>query len=388
VSFAVLFCMNAAAQLSRARQRLGYSLDDISHRTKIKVERLRAIEEMDEAQLPSLVYLQGFLRAYAREVQLDPDDVARRYLTELPSARRTNTPSSPSSPVAAPPKPAVPVHGEPLRGGGTWFRVYSVADDREDTAAVPRIPVPRIPLNVRYAAFLIVPILGLLGGWMFTRESGADTNRGAPTAAEIHQPSVQPRIDAGSSATTNAQPLDVVPATMPPSAPPATNSARAANWDRPALSERTPVEGPTPDVEPRREGSEAPPATEEQRVAAPKNLSGSWTLTNRVRSGSLGEFEDRVLGFQLKLQQQGDYVFGTGYKVSENGEPLAADGRSPVFVEGTLNGRRLQLTFTERARRRTTGGTLVLNVANDSTLRGVFATDANGRGASVARKVR
>ena len=229
-----------------------------------------------------------------------------------------------------------------------------------------------MPSNVRQAALLVVPILALLGGWMFSRESGATTSHREPTAVEAREPSVQPPSDAAaasnappSDAVPAAQPPDVVPATMPRSEPRATDSGRA-------LSERTRVEGP---------------ASEEQRTAAPQNLSGSWRLTNRVRSASLGRFENRELGFQLKLQQQGDYVFGTGYKVSENGEPLAGEGRTPVFVEGTLNGPRLQLTFTERGRRRTSGGTLVLNVAKDGTLRGVFAGDA-ARGASVARKVR
>lgn len=337
VPFAVGFCMSAAADLSRARQRLGFSLADISNRTKIKIERLRAIEEMDETELPSLVYLKGFLRTYAKEVALDPDDVSRRYLTELSSARRTD-------------------EGEALPGGGALFPLASVADDRADTAALPTLQraagprtrrPPRAP--VRYAAVLVVPILALLAAWMFRPESGATLNRQASAAAETHEPAVpeaetrDASVDARSDAApaANAQPVDA------PSAP----------------SERTRVEEPT-------------------------TLSGSWRLTNRVRSASVGAFEGLELGFQLKLQQEGDYVFGTGYKVTENGEPLAGDGRTPIFVEGTLNGRHLELTFTERGRRRTSGGTLELNVAEDGMLRGVFAGDAaHARGASVARRV-
>jgi hypothetical protein len=327
--------MSAAAELSRARQRLGYSLDEISRRTKIKVERLRAIEEMDEEQFPTLVYLKGFLRAYAIEVQLDPDDVAHRYLAELASAR-----------VA----PGDALDGAALPAGGASLHLHAVADDHAAATALPP-PRPRIPSDVRYAAVLAVPILALLGGWMFWREFGSSANRPAPTAAEIREPSVQPPSDAATAA--NAEPRAVEPATTPPSAPPATGSAPA-----------------------------------EQQAATPQNLSGSWTLTNRVRSASRGDFENLELGFQLKLQQQGDYVFGTGYKVSENGRPLAGEGRTPIFVEGTLNGRRLELTFTERGRRRTSGGTLLLDVAEDGTLRGAFASDAaNARGASVARKV-
>ena len=72
--------MSVGAELREARERHGVTLQDISARTKISVERLAAIEEMDGAALPSLVYLQGYLKAYAAEVQLDPHDVVERYL--------------------------------------------------------------------------------------------------------------------------------------------------------------------------------------------------------------------------------------------------------------------------------------------------------------------
>jgi cytoskeletal protein RodZ len=75
--------MSVGAELAEARERLGLSVEEVSARTKIKIERLIAIEEMDAAQLPSLVYLKGFLRAYAAQVDLDPDAVTGRYLAEL-----------------------------------------------------------------------------------------------------------------------------------------------------------------------------------------------------------------------------------------------------------------------------------------------------------------
>lgn len=74
--------MTVGAELVQARQKLGFPLDEISSRTKIRVERLSAIEQMDGPALPSFVYLKGFLKAYATEVQLDPEDIAQRYLAE------------------------------------------------------------------------------------------------------------------------------------------------------------------------------------------------------------------------------------------------------------------------------------------------------------------
>jgi cytoskeleton protein RodZ len=75
--------MKAGLDLADARRRLGFSLEDVSRTTKISVEGLSAIERGDREHLPALVYLKGFLRAYAAEVNLDGDDVTHRYLAEL-----------------------------------------------------------------------------------------------------------------------------------------------------------------------------------------------------------------------------------------------------------------------------------------------------------------
>ena len=83
MAFALNAGMSVGAELAAARQTLGLSLEDIAQNTKIPVERLSAIEAADVDQLPSFVYLKGFLRAYAAEVHLDPDDITERYLAEV-----------------------------------------------------------------------------------------------------------------------------------------------------------------------------------------------------------------------------------------------------------------------------------------------------------------
>jgi cytoskeletal protein RodZ len=67
------------AELAKARLRKGLSLDDLSHRTKIKVLKLLAIERDDMTALHGGVFARGFLRAYAREVGCDPEEIVRRY---------------------------------------------------------------------------------------------------------------------------------------------------------------------------------------------------------------------------------------------------------------------------------------------------------------------
>jgi transcriptional regulator with XRE-family HTH domain len=67
------------AQLAQAREQRGLTLSEVSRRTKISVETLKAIERCEMAALPGGLYTRGFLRAYAREVGCDPDEIVRRY---------------------------------------------------------------------------------------------------------------------------------------------------------------------------------------------------------------------------------------------------------------------------------------------------------------------
>src|SRR5688572_31741412 len=79
--------MTVGAELAAARQGLGLSVDEVAARTNVTSERLRALEQMGGVWLPSRAHLQGFVRAYAAAVQLDPDAIAQRYVAELDIAR-------------------------------------------------------------------------------------------------------------------------------------------------------------------------------------------------------------------------------------------------------------------------------------------------------------
>ena len=70
-------------ELAQARQRAALSLQDLSRRTKISVPILEALERNDIKNLPGGLYTRGLLRAYAREVGCDPEDVVRRFRESL-----------------------------------------------------------------------------------------------------------------------------------------------------------------------------------------------------------------------------------------------------------------------------------------------------------------
>jgi cytoskeletal protein RodZ len=75
--------MDVGAALRDAREQRGLSLDQLSRATKISVMSLRAIEHNRMDTLPEGIFLRGFLRAYAREVGLNPEDTVRRYLGQF-----------------------------------------------------------------------------------------------------------------------------------------------------------------------------------------------------------------------------------------------------------------------------------------------------------------
>ena len=114
------------------------------------------------------------------------------------------------------------------------------------------------------------------------------------------------------------------------------------------------------------------------------DLSGSWVVTNRVESTTYRAFRNLSIQYQLRFTHDGHRIVGTGRKWVENGKLLPVSRQTPIALEGTLTGSRLDLRFTESGVRRTSGGVFVMHVVDERTLRGSFASDAaNSRGRSV-----
>jgi hypothetical protein len=65
------------ARLREARRQRKLTLGDISKRTKIPIHALEAIERNELDRLPRGIFTRGFLRGYAREVGLDPEQIVR-----------------------------------------------------------------------------------------------------------------------------------------------------------------------------------------------------------------------------------------------------------------------------------------------------------------------
>jgi cytoskeleton protein RodZ len=74
--------MELIERLRRAREKAGLSIEELSSRTKIQISLLEAIEAGNFERVPGGLFVRGFLRAYAREVGLDPEGVVTQYLEE------------------------------------------------------------------------------------------------------------------------------------------------------------------------------------------------------------------------------------------------------------------------------------------------------------------
>jgi len=67
-------------KLRQARERRGISLRQIAASTKISVAALEALERNDVSKLPGGIFSRAFVRSYAVEVGLDPDETVREFL--------------------------------------------------------------------------------------------------------------------------------------------------------------------------------------------------------------------------------------------------------------------------------------------------------------------
>src|SRR5256885_13397437 len=83
--------------LREARERRGVTLRQIANATKISVGVLEALERNDISRLPGGIFGRGFVRSYAIEIGLDPEQTIHDFMAQFPN----------DSVVAGPP-PAAP----------------------------------------------------------------------------------------------------------------------------------------------------------------------------------------------------------------------------------------------------------------------------------------
>ena len=81
-------------RLRTAREARQASLREIAAITKISVSTLEALEQSDLSSLPGGIFTRAFVRSYATEVGMDPEDTVRDFVAELDEARVTESTTS------------------------------------------------------------------------------------------------------------------------------------------------------------------------------------------------------------------------------------------------------------------------------------------------------
>ena len=76
---------DVGSRLRAAREAKQISLREIAATTKISISALEALEENDVAQLPGGIFTRAFVRSYAAEVGLDPEQTMREFMAQVPA---------------------------------------------------------------------------------------------------------------------------------------------------------------------------------------------------------------------------------------------------------------------------------------------------------------
>ena len=147
------------------------------------------------------------------------------------------------------------------------------------------------------------------------------------------------------------------------------------------------IQSPSPAESPQSTAAVSDTAAAPDTAAVP-DLTGNWNVVNTVEQTSYGAYKNMRIGFNVSINQNGKDFTGQGQKISENGRSLPAAGRTPIVVKGTIDGDKVEATFSETGAMRKTDGRFVWRI--DKTSGGLsgtfFSNAARSSGKSAATK--
>ena len=77
------------ARMKSAREARGVTLRQIAEVTKFSVSALEALERNDISRLPGGIFSRAFVRSYAVEIGLDPEQTVRDFIVRFPDTSVT-----------------------------------------------------------------------------------------------------------------------------------------------------------------------------------------------------------------------------------------------------------------------------------------------------------
>jgi hypothetical protein len=118
------------------------------------------------------------------------------------------------------------------------------------------------------------------------------------------------------------------------------------------------------------------------------DVTGAWALDLTIQDSSLVPMRGVTLRYVINIQQDGLKLVGEGEKACENGQPIAAAGRTRLeLIGGKVEGSTVTMAFRDHGRVRQTSGTFNLTSQTSDTMDGTFMwTAANATGKITAKK--
>lgn len=251
-------------ELKRERELRDISLKEISEATKISIRFLEGLEQNNFDVLPGGVFNRGFIRAYARFIGVDGEEMVNAYLHEvaLREARQTQSGKGPMRPAASTGAGSTEAAPSTRAETRTHQRIESRTHSRDARAEIP--PEKRFsPRATReanegrtsMALWALVVIAFLVGVGVITMSFLGD--RHVDASSEGHAQALRARLGK-KAAGPNAAPVESPGSQEPTTSAPAEPVA-ASSTDISSQPSDTPVGPPAPEPP---QGNGAPVANE------------------------------------------------------------------------------------------------------------------------------
>ena len=192
------------ARLAWQRQSAGLSVTDVAASLRLHPNQIRAIEQEDLARLPAPAYVRGFIRSYARVLNIDPAPLLSDLNAKLAPARESVVDGTATDYVAA--RAAGRERMLPQWAIGIALVVLTALGliGWQATQRSAPAPAPPEPLAVLAAPPTPAPALATDATASPVSEASAAPADPIPAPAEVAEPTVRPSVIATGAAPTLA----------------------------------------------------------------------------------------------------------------------------------------------------------------------------------------
>jgi cytoskeleton protein RodZ len=164
-------------RLKKEREKRGMTLEDVSGVTKISVRNLRALEQEKFETMPGGIFNRGFVRAYAKHLGLDDDQVVADYLEAAGEG-----PPKPEPEVPAPPS------GRPKGGRPAADNRVPVNRPNDKATSIPEVRQEESTAQIPWTALALLIVLGtvLLAIWYRSHHKTAESGPPSMSSSGNH----------------------------------------------------------------------------------------------------------------------------------------------------------------------------------------------------------